>query len=98
MSALGEIYIKAEKIEKILSVLKSKNMKGISITLSINDESNDYGQNISAYASQSKEDRDNKKEKFYIGNGKVFWTDGKVTIGTKKESNQKQGELNDLPF
>ena len=57
-----------------------------SIDLSINDDVNDYGQNIKAYVSQSKEDREAKKDKFYVGNGKTFWTDGKITVAAKKET------------
>lgn len=83
MGALAEIYIKVETLEKIVQVLKKKQEKGIGITVSINDKSNSYGSNVSAFVTQSKEDRDSKKEKFSVGFGKVFWTDGKVVKGEK---------------
>jgi hypothetical protein len=41
-------------------------------TVAINDEANQYGQNVSAYDSQTKEEREAKKPKAYIGNGNVF--------------------------
>lgn len=91
MSALGDIYIKKETLQTILSVLEKgggNQGKGISITLSINDDSNQYGQNISAYVSQSKEDRDAGKDKFYVGNGRIFWENGKITKGEKPEEQQ----------
>lgn len=90
MAALGEVYFKKETLEQILKVLNKKDEKGISITISINDDSNQWGQNISAYVSQSKEDREAKKDRYYTGNGKVFWTDGKIQIGTKEEAKAQQ--------
>lgn len=100
MSALAEIYIKREVAEVIAETLKKRDDKGVSITISINDETNDYDQNVSAYVSQSKEEREEKKKKFYVGNGKVFWTDGKITVATKAKaaSSVDDGKKDDLPF
>ena len=71
MASLNNIYFKLETLETLVNTLKKKGEKGISIDFVINDESNDYSQNISAYVSQSKEDREAKKTRFYVGNGKV---------------------------
>lgn len=54
-------------------------------TVSVNDETNQYGQNVSVYDSQTKEEREAKKKKLYIGNGKVVWTDGQMTTVEKAE-------------
>lgn len=69
-------------------------------TISISDETNQYGQNVVMYEQQSKEDRENKVPKKYIGNGNVIWNDGKITNADKKEVNntQKVDEKDDLPF
>ena len=88
MGSLASIYIKKETLETLVSVLAKKtgkDAKGIELTVSINDDSNDYGQNISAYVSQTKEQRDAEKPKFYVANGKVFWTDGTIKKGVKEE-------------
>ena len=104
MSALGDIYFKKETLQTLVDVLNKKGENGISITVSINDESNEWGQNISAFVSQSKEDREAKKKKFYTGNGKVFWNDGKIVNGTKDQPTQsapnsvESGDDSDLPF
>lgn len=108
MAALADIYFKKETLQTILDVLNKKEEKGVSITVSINDESNQWGQNVSAYVSQSKEDREAKKAKFYTGNGKVFWNDGKISNGVKPEEQTQQqsygssssdvGEESPLPF
>lgn len=101
MGALAEIYIKKETLETILKTLETKSEKGISITLSLNDKSNDYGQNVSSFVSQNKEQREEKKEKFYVGYGKVFWSDGKITVADKNKTDTndtKQDKSKDLPF
>lgn len=85
MGSLSSIYIKKEVLETLLKVTEKKGEKGIELTISIGEESNQYGQNLSAYVAQSEEQRTAKKEKYYVGNGKVFWTDGKITIAVKKE-------------
>lgn len=86
MASLNDLYIKKETLEVILKTIEKKGDKGISLTVSINDESNQYGQNLSAYVSQSKEDREAKKDRFYVGNGKTFWTDGKITVAEKQQN------------
>jgi len=104
MSSLSSLYIKKEVLETLLKVVNQKGEKGVDITISINEESNQYSQNISSYVSQTKEQREAKKEKFYVGNGKVFWTDGKITLATKKEEVHEakpitnEEESDDLPF
>lgn len=85
MSALGEIYIKKETLKNLFDVVSKKGENGVSLTISINDETNDYGQNISAFVSQSKEDREAQKPKFYTGNGKIFWTNGEIKVAEKKD-------------
>ena len=73
--------------------------KYLNLTISINDETNKYGQNVACWEEQSKEAREAKSEKNYVGNGKVVWTDGKVTVAEKQEQPQQKHEpINDLPF
>ena len=103
MAALSEIFIKRETLETLLSVLSKKEGKdaeGIKITVSLSDEAKNYGQNVSAYVSQTKEQREAKKPIFYIGNGKTFWTKGETPIPkkeTKEESKTSKSEDNE-PF
>lgn len=69
-------------------------------TIAINDETNTFGQNVSMYEEQTKEQRDAKEKKKYIGNGKVFWTDGKITKAVKpaEEEATDPDVKDDLPF
>lgn len=104
MASLSDLYIKKETLQTLIDVLNKKGEKGVSLTISINDESNEWGQNISAFVSQSKEEREAKKKKFYTGNGRVFWNDGKIVNGTKDQPTQsaspesQSDEEGTLPF
>lgn len=80
MSSLNSLYIKKDTLKELFETLDKKGENGVELTLSINDEANDYGQNISSYVSQSKEARAEKKPKYYVGNGKTFWTDGNIQV------------------
>ena len=95
MSNLSSIYIKKENLKTLLEVVEKKGDKGVELTISTNDETNEYGQNISAYVAQTKEQREVKKQKFYVGNGKVFWTDGKITVAEKRQENTHQNNQQD---
>lgn len=102
MASLSSVYITTEKLKEVLSILNQKGEKGINLTISIQDESNEYGQNLSMFVSQSKEDREAGKKKYYLGNGACFWNDGKIQVATKKGSQapppQQSEEDDDLPF
>ena len=68
-------------------------------TIAVNDETNKFGQNVSMYEEQTKEQRDAKAPKKYIGNGKVFWTDGKITKAVKPGNTEfAEPETEPLPF
>jgi hypothetical protein len=104
MSSLSEIYLKKETLETLLKTVTAKGENGVSITISTSDETNNYGQNVTSFVSQTKEQRESKAGKYYVGNGKVFWTDGKITVAKKKEDVSapvqapSQESFNDLPF
>ncbi len=71
-------------------------------TIAINDTTDNYGNNLVIYETQSKEEREAKTKKKYFANGKVFWTDGKVTLAERKEQQKTNAneDLDDnlLPF
>lgn len=103
MASLNDLYIKEETLDILLKTIRKKGEKGISLTVSINDETNQWGQNVSAYVSQSKEDREAKKNRFFVGNGKTFWTDGKISVAEKKTDSVVQDAVviddgDELPF
>ena len=76
-------------------LFKGKKGEYLELTIMVNDETSEYGNNVSVSVGQSKEERDNKEPKLYLGNGKVVWTDD--TIRTAKVVNNSEIE-SDLPF
>lgn len=112
MGSLSSIYLKKEALEVMLKSINKKDATGIDVTVSINDESKSFSgkngdiyQNVSAYVSQTKEDREAEKPKYYIGNGKCFWTDGTIKVaGDNSQSSKPKAKKqvveddDDLPF
>ena len=97
MATLLGLSIDVTKIDKS----KLVNGKYLNLTVSVQDETNQYGQNVSAYHEQTKEEREAKANRNYLGNGKVFWTDGNVTKAITPlpdEMNQTSEAQDDLPF
>tara|TARA_R110002020_G_scaffold11250_3_gene42490 strand:- start:841 stop:1131 length:291 start_codon:yes stop_codon:yes gene_type:complete len=76
-----------------------KGKKGVyyEFIVSVNDETNQYGQNVSISDSQTLEEREAKKPKLYLGNGEVVWTNDMIKLA-KKEATQEEPVTNDLPF
>lgn len=72
--------------------IKGKDGKYTNVTVRLGDELDDYGNNVSAWIEQTKEQRDAKEKRNYIGNGKVVWTDGKVIAA--KELKDGDGDAN----
>jgi len=74
--------------------IKGKDGQYKNYTLSISDEANEYGQNVSMYVAQTKEQREAKEKRQYVANGAVVWTDGNIVAAPRKESGtQAQNDL-----
>lgn len=114
MSALINFSLRVDKLPKEKFVIGKDGAVYYNGTISINDDTNQFGQNVSFTDSQTQEEREAKKPKNYIGNGKVVWTDGKINTAAKQEEktfnkstlngdmanqfNESQSAENDLPF
>jgi hypothetical protein len=79
-----------------------KGKKGVyyEFTISVFDEPNQFNQNVAITDSQTPEEREAKKPKNYLGNGKVVWTNNILNKIENTESPKKETEVitNDLPF
>ena len=101
MSALINFSLRVDKLPKEKFVAGKDGAHYYNGTISINDETNEWGQNVSIIDSQTKEERDAKKPKTYLGNGKVVWNDGKITNAVKTEKEQAAVAVtadDDFPF
>ena len=59
--------------DKIINGAKGKYLP---ITITLNDELDQFGNNGPVVVQQTKEEREAKTEKVYLGNVKVVWTNG----------------------
>lgn len=99
MSALINLSLRVDKLPKEKFVQGKDGAVYYNFTIGVNDDSNQYGQNVSATDSQTKEERETKKPKSYLGNGNVVWTDGNIKLADKKvEATAKEVESDNLPF
>jgi hypothetical protein len=99
MSALINLSLRVDKLPKEKFVQGKDGAVYYNFTIGVNDESNQWGQNVSATDSQTKEEREAKKPKMYLGNGNVIWTNGRVQLAEKKEGiSSRETVGSDLPF
>lgn len=95
MSAIVNFSLDLSKLPKE-KMIKGKKGTYINLSLSVNDQTNDFGQNASVFISQTKEEKDQKKN--YVGNGKVVWTDGTCVKATANDAVVEEVASSDLPF
>jgi hypothetical protein len=98
MSALINLSLRVDKLPKEKFVSGKDGAVYYNFTIGVNDDSNQYGQNVSATDSQTKEEREAKKPKTYLGNGNVVWTDGNIKVADKKVEVTAKEVESDLPF
>lgn len=92
----------------VTKISKDKLVKGekgtyLNITISINDEIDQYGNQAGIYESQTKEEREAKEKKNYLGNGKIAWSSEGGSTAKKAPApvpapTAKVEEGEDLPF
>ena len=85
-------------------IIDGKKGKYLPITITLNDEVDNFGNQGPIIVSQSKEERDAKETKTYLGNVKVVWTNGQFPQPVPREGQpQPQAKKqtvkeDDLPF
>jgi len=95
MSVLMNASIRVDKLPKEKFVKGKGDAVYYNMTISVSDETR-YGNNVAITDSQTKEEREAKKPKNYLGNGKVVWTDGNIVLAEKEEISVQPTD--DLPF
>ena len=83
MSALINFNLNIAKLPKEKFVAGKEGNVYINLTMAVNDETR-YGNNTSVYVAQSKEEREAKKQRQYLGNGKVLWTDNNIVLAERE--------------
>ena len=84
-------------------IIQGKKGKYLPITITVNDEPDQFGNQGPVVVDQTKEERDAKAPKTYLGNVRVVWTNGdNVAAAPRSDAPQSQPKVNvekeDLPF
>jgi hypothetical protein len=74
MARLISILIEKSKLENAKTVTLKNGKEYYDATIAVNDQPNDYGQDVQMYEGQSKEEREAKSAKKFLGSGKTFWS------------------------
>lgn len=85
-------------------IVDGKKGKYLPITITVNDEFDNFGNQGPITVAQSKEERDAKEPKTYLGNVKVVWTNGQFPQPAPREgqpqpqTKKQTVQEDDLPF
>ena len=88
-------------------IIVGKKGKYLPITITINDEVDQFGNQGPLVVEQSKEERESKAPKVYLGNVKVVWTNGQNVEAAPRMDQQggappqrapQPAPVDDLPF
>jgi len=93
MSKLLSVSLDVTKINKSELITGAKGTY-LNLTISLNDEEDKFGNTVSAWQSQSKEQREAKEDRNFLGNGKILF-DGDA--GNKSQV-KKPVAVDNLPF
>ena len=96
MATIINASIDVTKIPKE-ALIKGKKGTYANVTVFINDETR-FGNNASVAMSQSKEQREAGEPKIYLGNGKVVFTEGAVTVAEREDAQPVAQAEEALPF
>ena len=101
MASIIATSIDLTKIPKD-KIYEGKKGKYLPITITINDEVDQFGNQGPVIDQQSKEEREAKSEKVYLGNAKVVWTNGdNVDVVPRENAAAPPAQaqpVDDLPF
>ena len=105
MASIIATSIDLTKIPKD-KIVEGKKGKYLPITITLNDELDQFGNQGPVVVQQTKEERDAKTEKVYLGDVKVVWTnDNNVGVAPRQDQPVAQAApaaaaapVDDLPF
>ena len=102
MASIIKTSIDLNKIPKD-KIYVGKKGKYLPITITLNNEPDQFGNQGPVVVEQTKDERDAKAEKTYLGNVKVVWTDGNNVDTAPRDNNSAPASApaaveEDLPF
>ncbi len=102
MASIIKTSINLSEIPKD-KVIIGKKGKYLPITITINDELDQFNNQGPVVVAQTKEERDAKQKKIYLGNVQVVWTNGDNVAAAPRDDQPQQAApvaqpADDLPF
>tara|TARA_R100001086_G_scaffold232989_1_gene154497 strand:+ start:206 stop:514 length:309 start_codon:yes stop_codon:yes gene_type:complete len=102
MASIIKASINLNEIPKD-KIIVGKKGKYLPITITINDEPDQFGNQGPIVVAQSKEERESKTAKVYLGNVQVVWTNGDNVAAAPRDGQPQQAApaaqpVDDLPF
>jgi len=103
MASIIKTSINLNEIPKD-KIITGKKGKYLPITITLNDEVDQFGNQGPVCVEQTKEERDAKTAKTYLGNVKVVWTNGENVATAPRDGMPQQATPqpaaveDDLPF
>lgn len=102
---MGKLLAVSLDVKKISKERLFQGNKGtyLKLTISLNDQIDQYGNNVSVWEEQTSEERNAKVTRNFLGNGKVIF-DGGTGAGNNASMQQKSNDQQlpdsdlDLPF
>ena len=96
MGAIIKASIRVDKLPKEKFIKGKDGAVYYNLTISDNDDTR-YGNNVAIMDSQTKEEREAKAQKTYLGNGKVVWHNEIIKLAERQEE-VVESNNDDLPF
>ena len=102
MASIIKTSINLNEIPKD-KIIVGKKGKYLPITITLNDEPDQFGNQGPVVVAQSKEEREAKTAKVYLGNVQVVWTNGENVAAAPRDGQPQQAApaaqpVDDLPF
>ena len=89
MASIIKTSINLNEIPKD-KIITGKKGKYLPITITLNDEVDQFGNNGPVVVAQSKEEREAKAAKVYLGNVQVVWTNGDNVAAAPRQDQPQQ--------
>ena len=96
MAGIIKASINLNAIDKS-KIIEGKKGKYLHITITVNDEPDQFGNQGPVCVEQSKEEREAKVAKTYLGNVKVLWTNGTFPEKVPYDGNLAAPQQNNKP-
>lgn len=100
MAMMANLKIDVTKIDK-KRLYRGKKGTYLNLTIAVADEPDEYGNNVTAWQEQTKEERENKEYRNFLGSsGKVFWSSDQSSPSRGNNHSEERGydDDDDIPF